>query len=214
MRPSRQLVLWGCRRGRCGPIWCGVAGSGPDPRRRSPGRLSFAEREEISRGLAGGRSLRAIAAGLGPAPTTVSRVVAARGGSYRYRAASADQIAVVALEASQGLQAGDQHSPGWCGGGEAGTAVVAPADRRLVEDHLTPTINTCSLPREHLPHPVHPVARCAPQGTPSASADRASDPTSSRNPAARWPWWPAGDPAHLRTTRRSRRPGGACALGR
>ena len=29
MRLNRQLVLWGCRRGRCGPIWCGVAGSGP-----------------------------------------------------------------------------------------------------------------------------------------------------------------------------------------
>jgi len=55
--------------------------------------LSFAEREEISRGLAVGRSLRAIAAGLGRAPSTVSREVAARGGRYRYRAATADQIA-------------------------------------------------------------------------------------------------------------------------
>jgi IS30 family transposase len=72
-------------------VRCG--GIRPDPRRRSPGRLSFAEREEISRGLAAGRSLRAIAAGLGRAPSTVSREVAARGGRNRYRAASADQIA-------------------------------------------------------------------------------------------------------------------------
>ena len=62
-------------------------------RRRSPGRLSLTEREEISRGLAAGRSLRVIAAGLGRAPSTVSREVAANGGRGRYRAAPADQVA-------------------------------------------------------------------------------------------------------------------------
>jgi hypothetical protein len=64
-----------------------------DPRRRSAGGLSFAEREEISRGLAAGLSLRAIAAGLGRAPSTVSREVGAHGGRRRYRAATADQLA-------------------------------------------------------------------------------------------------------------------------
>src|SRR6266550_421004 len=47
---------------------------------RSPLRLSLAEREEISRGLAAGRSLRGIASGLGRAPSTVCREVAANGG--------------------------------------------------------------------------------------------------------------------------------------
>ena len=46
--------------------------------RRSPLRLSLAEREEISRGLAAGESLRAIAARLGRAPSTVCREVAAQ----------------------------------------------------------------------------------------------------------------------------------------
>jgi IS30 family transposase len=55
--------------------------------------LSFAEREEISRGLAAGRSLRAIATKLGRAPSTISREVAAHGGPRRYRAAPADQQA-------------------------------------------------------------------------------------------------------------------------
>ena len=72
-------------------VRCG--GIRPDPRRRSPGRLSFTEREEISRGLAAGGSLRAIAAGLGRATSTVSREVAAHGGRGRYRAATADQTA-------------------------------------------------------------------------------------------------------------------------
>jgi IS30 family transposase len=72
-------------------VRCG--GIRPDPRRRSPGRLSFHDREEISRGLAAGASLRAIAAGLGRAASTVSREVAVHGGRSRYRAASADQLA-------------------------------------------------------------------------------------------------------------------------
>ena len=53
---------------RCGGIR-------PEPRRRAPGRLSMAEREEISRGLAAGRSIRAIAVALGRAPSTISREV-------------------------------------------------------------------------------------------------------------------------------------------
>lgn len=57
-------------------------------------RLSLAEREEISRGLAAGVSMRQIARALGRAPSTVSRDVAANGGSRRYRACDADRRAV------------------------------------------------------------------------------------------------------------------------
>jgi IS30 family transposase len=62
--------------------------------RRSPLRLSLVEREEISRGLAAGESLRVIAGRLGRSPSTVSREVAAQGGRRRYRAARADVAAV------------------------------------------------------------------------------------------------------------------------
>jgi IS30 family transposase len=72
-------------------VRCG--GIRPAQRRRSPGRLSLVEREEISRGLAAGLSLRMIAAGLCRAPSTISREVAAHGGRDRYRAAPADQQA-------------------------------------------------------------------------------------------------------------------------
>ena len=35
-----------------------------------------------------------------------------------------------------------------------------------------------------------------------------------RDPAARWPWWPARDPQHLRAPCRGRGPGCARSLGR
>jgi IS30 family transposase len=55
------------------------------------------EREEISRGLAAGSSMRAIARRLGRAPSTISREVTANGGRRRYRASAAhDRSRVVA----------------------------------------------------------------------------------------------------------------------
>ena len=52
----------------------------PTVRRRSPLTLTLAEREEISRGLASGASIREIARGLDRAASTVSREVARHGG--------------------------------------------------------------------------------------------------------------------------------------
>ena len=65
----------------------------PEPK-RSPLRLSLAEREEISSGLAAGESIRAIARRVGRAPSTVSREIAANQGSRRYRAVVADRADV------------------------------------------------------------------------------------------------------------------------
>ena len=66
----------------------------PRERKRSPLRLSPVEREEISRGLVAGLSLRTIAAGLGRSPSTVSREVARNGGRRAYRACRADRAAL------------------------------------------------------------------------------------------------------------------------
>ena len=57
----------------------------PRPRARSGRQLRMAEREEISRGLAVGDSLRCIAARLGRSPSTVCREVARNGGRGRGR---------------------------------------------------------------------------------------------------------------------------------
>ena len=65
----------------------------PALRRRSGRTLSLAEREEISRGVAVGASLRSIASRLGRAASTVSRELRRNGGQRRYRAAVADKRA-------------------------------------------------------------------------------------------------------------------------
>jgi IS30 family transposase len=65
----------------------------PAVRRRSERTLTLAEREEISRGLASGSSIREIARSLQRAASTVSREVARHGGRPRYRASKADHQA-------------------------------------------------------------------------------------------------------------------------
>ena len=65
----------------------------PTPRKRSKLSLTLSEREEISRGLVEGQSLRCIASQLGRAPSTISREVSRNGGYDSYRATQADQAA-------------------------------------------------------------------------------------------------------------------------
>jgi IS30 family transposase len=62
----------------------------PVARRRGPVALMLDEREEISRGIAAGQSMRRIAANLRRSPSTVSREVARHGGRGSYRATEAD----------------------------------------------------------------------------------------------------------------------------
>ena len=70
-----------------------TGGIRPPARKRSNRCLSLGEREEISRGLVAGLSIREIASDLGRAPSTVSREINRNGGPERYRATSADQNA-------------------------------------------------------------------------------------------------------------------------
>lgn len=70
-----------------------TGGIRPRQRSRSRRSLSLAEREEISRGIASGRSLRAIALRLGRAPSTISRELTRNGGIDQYRAHAAEKAA-------------------------------------------------------------------------------------------------------------------------
>jgi IS30 family transposase len=68
-------------------------GIAPLVHRPRPGRLAPQDREEISRGLRAGESVRAIAAALGRPASTVSREVARNGGPAAYRAVAAGERA-------------------------------------------------------------------------------------------------------------------------
>ena len=80
------------RRNKSGVYNILAASGGITPRRRcrAAKSLRHEEREEISRGVAAGRSIRQIAKGLGRAPSTVSREIARNGGRDAYRASEAD----------------------------------------------------------------------------------------------------------------------------
>src|SRR5665213_1800597 len=65
-------------------------GIAPADRRRSRLALTLAEREDISRGIASGSSIREIARGMNRAASTVSREVRRHGDRPAYRAHDAD----------------------------------------------------------------------------------------------------------------------------
>jgi IS30 family transposase len=70
-----------------------TGGIRPAPRHRSRWVLTLAEREEISRAVVAGHSMRSIAAQIGRAPSTISREIKRNGGQECYRANQADQSA-------------------------------------------------------------------------------------------------------------------------
>lgn len=70
-----------------------TGGIRPAQRCRSKLALTLAEREEISRAVVAGHSIRSIATQLGRAPSTISREIKRNGGQGCYRASQADQVA-------------------------------------------------------------------------------------------------------------------------
>ena len=70
-----------------------TGGIRPPARKRALRALLPSEREEISRGIVAGRSIRSIAVQLARAPSTISREIRRNGGRAGYRAAKADQCA-------------------------------------------------------------------------------------------------------------------------
>ena len=70
-----------------------TGGIRPPPRRRARLALTLAEREEISRGVIAGQSVRSIAGSLRRSPSTICREINRNGGRRDYRANHADQLA-------------------------------------------------------------------------------------------------------------------------
>lgn len=68
-------------------------GIAPPPRHRAASALKLEEREEISRGIAAGQSIRGIAGALGRSASTICREIKRNGGLRAYRATRADKLA-------------------------------------------------------------------------------------------------------------------------
>jgi IS30 family transposase len=99
-----DLVMAGGTHGRVGKkvgrptsvvrsVIVATGGVRPVARRRDTRQLTICEREDIASGVAGGLSVRAIATGLGRAPSTVSRELTRNGGRDGYRPSVADRAA-------------------------------------------------------------------------------------------------------------------------
>jgi IS30 family transposase len=85
--------LFGRNHSSISRILAETGGIRPAPRCRSRLALTLAEREEISRAVVAGQSIRSIARSIGRAPSTVSREIKRNGGEDSYRATQADQSA-------------------------------------------------------------------------------------------------------------------------
>jgi IS30 family transposase len=90
---SSICLALGMRYAKVSRIVRSNGGYAPRVRKRSCRVLTLTEREEISRGLAAGKSMREIARRLRRSPSTVSREISRHGGIGPYRAGRADQRA-------------------------------------------------------------------------------------------------------------------------
>jgi IS30 family transposase len=88
---EQAALAIGCSKKSIQRLLVKTGGVAPRARPRSPMRLSLQEREEVSRGVQAGESMRAIARRLGRSASTVSRDVAATGGRRKYRAWRAEE---------------------------------------------------------------------------------------------------------------------------
>jgi IS30 family transposase len=112
-----------------------TGGIRPAQRHRSRLALPLAEREEISRAVAAGHSIRSMATLLGRAPSTISREIQRSGGQRWYRASQADQAAwdraqrpkpckLVQNRSLAGIVAGSRPPVTGAGGGFLGERLV------------------------------------------------------------------------------------------
>ena len=181
---------------------------------RSPLRLSPADREEISRGLAAGQSVRAIARSLRRAPPAVCREVAASGGPGRYRACAAGPAGGAAAAPAEAGEAGPVPAAARDRGGQAGAVLAAAADRGLAGTGLSARPGAARAARDDLPVAVRAGQGRAAEGTDPLPAHRPGPPPAAGADREQRPGQDPRHGEHLRAPRRSRRPGRCPATGR
>jgi DNA-binding CsgD family transcriptional regulator len=150
-------------------------GIAPRPRRRAQRALRLAEREEISRGIAAGWSMRRIAQALGRSPSTVSREIRRNDGLSAYRVQLGRSACLGTGFAPEALSPGAPCGATMAHRAEARAAVVAEADRRLAEVAIPCQQRHAGIARDDLSKSLHSDTRCAEKGADDAPAHRAAD---------------------------------------
>src|SRR5215831_2031238 len=160
-------------------VLAGNGGIAPAPRRRALGALRLEEREEISRGIAAGRSIRRIAQGLERSPSTVSREIRRNGGCSAYRASEADKApggghcaqSLVAWRAMPSYDGASRRSS--CSSGRLSRSLAAEAAIPCRPRHA-------SISRNDLSESLYPDTRRAEESADGAPAYNAADAPSQR----------------------------------
>ena len=121
----------------------------------------MAEREDVSRGIASGSSIREIASGLQRPVSTVSREVARHGGRPLYRASEADRqawesaprpkVCLLAIEEKLRTIVAGKLILDW----------VTGTDFEMADGPLSQQREHACVPRNHLPQLIHPGPRSA-----------------------------------------------------
>jgi Helix-turn-helix domain len=163
-----------------------TGGIAPAERRRSSRVLRLFEREEVSRGIAAGHTIRAIARAQNRAPSTVSQEVSRHGGRELYRAAEADLAAwESARRPKLCLLAKDrklQHIVA------AKLKVGSAADRRLAQRRVPNESVVMGVTRDNLSQPIRAGPRCTEEGADWTSSLEATYPSlAPRHCSRRWP---------------------------
>lgn len=189
--PSQKTELW--KRWRAGDSISDIArgldknagsifgvlrlrgGIAPVARRRSRLALTQLEREEISRGIAAGRSVRAIASQLKRAPSTVSREIQRNGGETHYRSSKAEERAWERSRRPKKMPACDQWEAAANGREQAEDAVVAAADFRVAENALSGSGRSSDLARSNLSNAFRASEGLTEKGTAISLALRPRD---------------------------------------
>ena len=137
-----------------------TGGIRPPLRSRSKLSLTLAEREEISRGLVAGHSIRSIAMSLGRAASTVCREINRNGGRRRYRANQADQAAWDRSHRPKRCKLVENRGVGSHCGEEAQAALVTGADRCWLK-HAYPNDENYQVSHETIYRSLYIQARGA-----------------------------------------------------
>ena len=169
----------GCAPGTVRAYLLRCGGIRPEPRRRAAGRLRLEEREEISRGLAAGLSIRAIAAGVGQVAVDGEP----RGQRQRWAGGGTGRR----VPTVQAWARATRPKPCKLADNPALRAIVEEKlQRRWSPQQIAGWLKLtypdepgdAGVAREHLPHPVRAVARRAAQGADPLPAHRPGDPPS------------------------------------